>query len=153
MTKKTQQQIEQVEARLKEFWQAHANYDSQWVRNTLHNLNEFLPYIFEFKAVKRAVGTLYKDSGAKFGDLDWIDAPEHLPARELRSLPIFRLALELRAYAYYGLRLGLLDDIHDFDAFLEAVASKHVPINWGQDPETETTITAAFARQKIDFSS
>jgi hypothetical protein len=155
MSKKAENRNEQLQKRLDEFWKAHATYDSPWARNTLHHLNEMLPYIFE--KVGGGVTALYKDSGVKLADhdLDWMEAPEHGSAQELKNLPIFKLALELRAYAYYGLKLGLLNThYHNLESFLDEVAAdlRQLPPNWGQDEETEKTIKAASARAKIDHS-
>jgi len=54
---------------------------------------------------------------------------KHLPAVALRDLPIFRLALALDAYAYYGLKLPLAesDDIHTIDLFLEDLREAKAP--------------------------
>src|SRR6266404_5730106 len=135
-----------VEKRHKDFWQKHEHYDPKWVRHVLHNLNEFVPFVFPWKSVIRAMTQLYKPIEIE----DWIDAPEYLPASELRKLPLFKIALELRAYAYFGLKLKLNDP--GVDEFLDHMESGFFPREWGGDPETESTITAAYARRKLDTS-
>jgi hypothetical protein len=147
MTTKQKKDNPQVGARLKEFWNAHESYDSPWARNILHNLNEFFPFVFDWKNLERGVPLLY---GAELER--WFEGPETLSAQELRELPIFQLVLELRAYAYYGLDLGLLEALQDRDAFLELIDLELIPLQWARDSEMTDTIHAAQARRKIDFS-
>src|SRR5262245_54245652 len=104
------QQDAEVDARWNEFWQDHTNFDSSCARTVLHQLAEFLPFVFKGNAVQHGLEQLYTRSGVVCpGDWnwsnDWTDADELLPATALRPLPIFRLALALDAYAYYGLML------------------------------------------------
>jgi len=121
---------EDVEARWKEFWDDHKDFDSAWARNVLHMLSEFLPFVFKFEAVKCCVEQLYtKSIDVQFPadwdwSRDWTNADEHLPAATLRQLPIFRLALALEAYAYYGLKQITDNDFHGLDRFLEDLPSR-----------------------------
>src|SRR6266481_2150213 len=116
----------ELEVRLKEFWHDHKDFESPWARNVLHQLSEFLPFVFKFHAVRHGLEQLYTKSGVQVPPdwdwpKDWTDADEHLPVSSLRDLPIFRLALALDADAYYGLKLVLEEphDFHGLDQFLE----------------------------------
>jgi len=66
------------------------------------------------------------------------------------------LALNLDAYAYYGLKLPTAEEsrgVHDLDGFLEDRTSKIVtlfPREW-DGGVMEQTITAALARRKLDY--
>jgi hypothetical protein len=143
----------EAEARWKTFWEQHKDFDSSWARNVLHNLSEFLSFVFKFEAVSVGLKELYAKSDVKFpSDFDWkqewTDASWNLPATILRELPIFKLALALRAYAHYGI-LVEDEDIGDaFDAFL--IKSNFFPREWGWDKEMDETISAAVARHKLD---
>jgi hypothetical protein len=69
-----------------------------------------------------------------------------------KMLPIYRLDLALRAYAYYGLKLESEDTYGDHtDAFLEEWESDNsrFPLSWCREEEKEI-ITAALARSKLD---
>jgi len=145
-----------LKARWKEFWEDHKDFDSAWLRNMLHNLAEFLPFIFKFDAVGDGLTMMYRNSIGKLPpDFDWIGAEEYLSAADLSRLPGFRLALALRAYAYYGLMLEMdeSEDVHGLQAFLEHAEMDLIPIRWGGDEETERTIEAALARRKLDWNS
>ena len=78
-----------------------------------------------------------------------------LPSTTIRQLHIHRLALALRAYAYYGLKLRV-EEPHDFNGledFLndwEQESGRLFPREW-IPKEMEETITAAVARRKLDF--
>jgi hypothetical protein len=153
MTKQREKESAEVEARWAEFWNDHKNFDSPWARNILHNVSEFLPFVFKFEAVSDGLKELYTKSGARFTadfdwSRDWSEASECLAPTELDELPIFKLALALRAYAYYGLLLNA--DVFDVREFLELVELSFFPRQWGHDQETEQTIIAAFARLKLD---
>lgn len=143
----------ELKARWKEFWEDHKDFDSPWLRHMLNNLEEFLPFIFKFEAVGKGLTIMYRKSIGKLpADFDWVGAEEYLSARDLREIPGFQLALALRAYAYYGLKLKM-DDVHGLDTFLERVETGHVPVRWGGDEETERTVVAVFARSKLDWGS
>jgi hypothetical protein len=146
-----QQESSKVEERWKEFRHDHQTFDSSWARHILHNLSEFLPYVFEFDAVPVGLKQLYVKSGVKFPrDFEWEDAwPEasELPASYLSVLPIFKLALALRAYAYYGLILEILPRWQGLWDFL---GEKEIFSLWGYDKDAEQTIIAAEARYKLD---
>ncbi len=143
----------EVQARLDEFWQKHIDYDPGWVRHVLHNVNEFLPLVFERDAVKNCVKLLYAQSGAPINpESDWIEMPELASAKELRPLTASKIALELRAYAYFGVKLRLGDSSDYADDFLELYKIGRVPREWMHDADAETTIMAALARQKLDHS-
>ena len=156
----------EIEARWKDFWQDHTDFDSSWARNVLHQLSEFLPFVFKFDAVRHGLEQLYTKSDVECpADWDWsdnwTDANEQLPAATLRQLPIFRLALALDAYAYYGLKLNIEepDDSHDLFMFLDDLEERNSPSfpevitlfphEWG-GMEMEQTIAAALARRKLD---
>ena len=166
MSKRQDEESAEVEARWTEFWNESKNFDSPWARNILHQLSEFLPFVFKFDAVRHGLEQLYTRSHVKCPSdwdwsKDWTDADEHLPVSTLRQLPIFRLALALNAYAYYGLKLtpNEPDDIHGLDYFLEDLEERMAPSHpktitlfpheWG-GKEMEETITAALARRKLD---
>jgi hypothetical protein len=155
---------QEVEDRIKEFFDDHKDFESQWARNVLHNVSEFLPFVFKFDAVRHGLEQLYTESGVQCPAdwdwaTDWTSADEHLPIATLRQLPIFRLALALNAYAYYGLKLmtepgdpqgldGFLADFQERTALLSPVYALF-PYEWG-GRSMEQTITAALARQKLD---
>ena len=151
---------EEVQARWKEFWNDHKDFDLQWARNILHNLSEFLPFVFKFDAVRHGLEQFYTRSDVQYPadwdwSSDWTGADEHLPAAALRQLPIFRLALALDAYAYYGLKLED-DDFHGLGDFLVEFANRTdlvpyalFPLEWG-GRSMDQTIAAAIARQKLD---
>jgi hypothetical protein len=160
---------EEVQARWKKFWDDHKDFDSHWARNVLHSLSEFLPFVFKFDAVRHGLEQLYTRSDVQYPadwdwSTDWTDADEQLPAAALRQLPIFRLALALDAYAYYGLKLMIEEphDTHDLDTFLDDLAERTAqphpaiglfPREWGGDKAMEQTLTAALARRKLDHPS
>src|SRR4051812_46359670 len=57
---------EEVEARLKEFWDDHKNFDSDWARHILAVLTEaILPIIFKSSALHIGLEQLYLKSGVK----------------------------------------------------------------------------------------
>jgi hypothetical protein len=154
----------EVEARWKEFWHDHKDFESTWGRKVLNMLSEFLPFVFKFNAVPHGLEQLYARSEVNCPSdfLDsWTDAWEWLPSAALRQLPIFRLDLALRAYAYYGLKLRVEDppevhgpEVHGVDEFLEGWEFSYnlFPREWCGEEEKET-ITAALARVKLDHPS
>lgn len=151
MRKPTSKPKSDLQERLDEFWRVHMDYDPQWIRNVLHNVNEFLPFVFDWDAVKKVVPLLYAESRVPIDpELDWTDMPELTSAKDLLTLTIFRISLELRAYAYFGLKLQLGASIHNMDDFLDFYSLGHFPREWMHDAEVETTITAALARRKLD---
>jgi hypothetical protein len=157
MDQRQDNENEEVKARWKEFWDDHKDFDSAWARNVLHSLSEFLPFAFKFDAVRDGLEELYVKSDVQFPpDFDWsgnwTGAGLDLPAAALGQLPIFRLALALDAYAYYGLKVDE-DDFHGLEEFLDDTEEKRhalFPREWGLDEKMEQTITAAFARRKLD---
>jgi hypothetical protein len=154
MSKQRERERAELDARWKEFWDDHKAFDSAWARNILGNLSEFLPFVFKFDAVPSGLKQLYVKGGARLpADFDWsgewTDASGQLPATALGELPIFKLALALRAYAYYGLMLKI--DSFDVIEFLDYAELLYFPLQWGHDKETEQTIFAAFARAKLDY--
>jgi hypothetical protein len=63
MSKKQQAEIE---ARLKEFWDNHKDFDSGWARSILEQLSEvILPIIFQSSAVESGLEQLYVKSGVR----------------------------------------------------------------------------------------
>jgi hypothetical protein len=63
MSKKQQAE---VEARLKEFWDDHKDFDSGWARGILEELDEvILPHVFEPSAVEAGLEQLYVKSGVR----------------------------------------------------------------------------------------
>jgi hypothetical protein len=154
---------DEVEARWKQFWDEHKDFESPWARNVLHQLSEFLPFVFKFEAVGHAIAQLYTGSAPCPPDWnwkeDWSNADEHLPIATLRQLPIFRLALELEAYAYHGLKFpeDALGE-RGLDRFLEDLDQRTThpkfitlfPLEWGGGA-MEQTISAALGRHKLDF--
>jgi hypothetical protein len=63
MSKKRQAE---VEARLKEFWDDHKDFDSPWARNILDELTEvILPFVFKPSAVEIGLEQLYVKSGVR----------------------------------------------------------------------------------------
>jgi len=95
MNKSQRKESGEVEARWKKFWDDHKDFESPWARNILHQLTEFLPFVFEFDAVRHGLEQLYTRSDVKCpAEWDWSDdwtaADEHLPIAALRHLPIFR---------------------------------------------------------------
>jgi hypothetical protein len=150
----------ELDARWREFWHDHKDFDSPWSRSVLHNLAEFLPYVF--KHIAPALKQLYEDSGVPSNLLEkwaepehlaaWTDAYDWMPATALRELPIFRLDLALRAYAYYGLKTDAYYDAWDLDAILESWDSdlgSLFPREWC-GKEQQQAIMAALARRKLD---
>lgn len=144
----------EVDARWKEFWSDHRDFDSQWARNVLHRLAELLPFVFGYAAAGDGLTCSYRKSVEFPADANWNDA-EDLAASTLSKLQIFRLALALRAYAYYGLKLKIDEpyDNYGLDGFLERVALSLFPLEFGHDEETALTIEAALARRKLDYPS
>jgi hypothetical protein len=60
----SKKQEAEVEARLKEFWDDHKDFDSGWARSILERLTEIiLPIIFEPSALKIGLEQLYVKSG------------------------------------------------------------------------------------------
>jgi hypothetical protein len=156
----TRIQKAEVEAREKEFWHDHKDFESAWARNVLHNLAEFLPFVFKFDAVRHGLKQLYVRSGAQFPpdfdwQKDWSEADECLLSAGFSPLPIYRLFLALRAYAYYGLKLEidkpLIQNVDEFFTVLKTWSL--FPLDWGRDEEMTQTIAAALARQKLDERS
>jgi hypothetical protein len=63
MSKKRQAE---VEARLKEFWDDHKDFDSGWARNILEQLTEvILPIVFKSSALEIGLEQLYVKSGVR----------------------------------------------------------------------------------------
>jgi hypothetical protein len=161
MSKQRKKETAEIEARWKEFWDDHKDFDSAWARNVLHMTSESLPYIFG-PDIADGLRELSVKNGVQFPpDFDWSSdwtgafLPEYLPAAAIRQLQIFRLALALDAYAYYGLKLVDEDDRRDdfgLDQFLEVreIGLAPFPPEWGSD-EDEQRISAALARQKLDY--
>ena len=149
MSERRAKRTPEAEAREKEFWQDHENYDSEWARSLLNSLVEFVPFVFEPEALERGVPWLYQGSRVEFPpDTSWTDAHETLSAGDLIKLPIVRLALALRAYAYYGLTLDIGD--RGVDDFLSYMKMSLWPVEFSRDKDMAQTITAALARQKLD---
>jgi hypothetical protein len=148
MNKPLEKENAEVEGRWQEFWRDHEDYDYSWARSVLHDLTEWLPYVFRFEAIAHGLKELSERSGVPFELEEWTDAFEHMPASALSQLPICKLALALRAYAYYGLLLST-DQVHVLE-FLEMVEVHVVPLEWGNDDDMRQTITAALARCKLD---
>jgi hypothetical protein len=160
------QKNSEVAVRWEQFCKEHKDFDSTWARSILHNLSEFLPYVFS--AVPDGLKQLYVKSGVRFPpDFDWKEqwysASDDLPATTLRELPIFKLALAFRAYAYYGL---LLDDGIDGPGAVlgewlsypcEASSyADHPYLSFCRqwiDRETDDTISAAVGRWKLDHKT
>jgi hypothetical protein len=147
----------ELDARWREFWHDYKDFDSSWSRNVLHNLGEFLPWVFD--GMVPALKQLYEGSGVPSNLLehwadDWTDAAEWIPATALRGLRIFRLDLAVRAYAYYGLKLKV-DEPHDFwglDSVLDdwdCELGSTFPRDWCAEEE-KRAIMAALARRKLD---
>jgi hypothetical protein len=166
MNKRQEKGSEEIEARWKEFWDDHQDFESPWARTVLHQLEEFLPFVFKFDAVRHGLEQLYTRSGVQCPadwdwSHDWTSADEHLPTATLRQLPIFRLALALDAYAYYGLK-PMAEEPHDFhglDDFLDDLVERTAPPPLGDitlfphewtDRSMEQTTIAALARRKLD---
>jgi len=62
----SKKQEAEVEARLKEFWDDHKDFDSGWARSILERLTEIiLPIIFEPSALKVGLEQLYVKSGVR----------------------------------------------------------------------------------------
>jgi hypothetical protein len=156
----SKQQEAEVEARLKEFWDDHKDFDSGWARYVLNELQEFLRLVFKFSALIPGLEQLYVKSGVSIpGDEWWWDAVEQLPAAVLRPLPIFKHVLALRAYAYYGLLLQFPkeDEVSDdVFSFLDCFPRQWLippPLDEGNVPGAEdmnATFVAAEAREKLD---
>jgi hypothetical protein len=109
MNKKERKVSAEIEARWKEFWDDHKDYEPDWVRDFLMELNEDLPYVFG-PSTREALLLAYVRCGvpreaAVVGPGDDRIAPDGLPVRELFKLPIGQFALAVRAYAYYGLMM------------------------------------------------
>src|SRR5436309_3124697 len=126
MSRQQKTESGEIEARWDEFWRDHKDFDSFWARALLHDVSEFLPFVFKFDAVQDGIEQLYVKSDVHFPpdfdwSLDWTGVSEQLPATTLAQLPIFQLALALRAYAYYGLVLNIDDNFHGVFEFLEHV--------------------------------
>ena len=54
------------ERRWKDFWHDHKDFNSPWAREILHNLSEFLAFVFKFAALPAGLKQLYVRSGVKF---------------------------------------------------------------------------------------
>jgi hypothetical protein len=62
----SKKQAEEVEARLKEFWDDHKDFDSGWARRILEELDEvILPHVFAPSAVEAGLEQLYVKSGVR----------------------------------------------------------------------------------------
>jgi hypothetical protein len=153
----------ELDARWREFCHDHRDFDYPWGRAVLHQLAEFLPYVFD--GVPFGLREFYEQSGVPSNLLEnwtpsgpddpsneWTNADEWLPSAVLRQLPIFRLDLALRAYAYYGIKLvqeplelGLDEFLEDWDSKLGSL----FPRDWCGE-EQKKTIMAALARRKLD---
>ena len=138
----------EIDQRLREFWEDHRDFDPQWMRNLLHNLSEFLPFLFEYDAAGDGLRSMYAGNGIELPDGGMPDV-EDLPSPDLRRLKGTKLALALRAYAFYGLLLKV-DDFHDVFDFISHVQVGFLPSEWIHDEDGERTILAALARWKLD---
>jgi hypothetical protein len=149
----------EIEARLKEFWDDHKDFDSPWARYILGELSEMLAFVFQ--PISPGLEQLYVKSGVRVPrDFrgDWVLDADSLPAAVLSPLPIFKLALAFHAYADYGLLLQFPkgyprgDDIFEFLdrfpqwIFLPPLADDVVPLA----EDENRTIRAARARRKLD---
>jgi hypothetical protein len=148
------QKNSEVAIRWEQFWKEHKDFDSPWARSILHNLSEFLPYVFS--AVPDGLKQLYVKSGVRFpSDFDWkrqwYSASDDLPATTLRELPIFKLALSFRAYAYYGLLLD--EDAFGISQLLSDSTYLTVYRQWGADREMDDAISGAEGRWKLDHKT
>jgi hypothetical protein len=167
----------QLDARWREFWHDHKDFESRWSRDVLSNLSEFLPFVFKFDAISHGLKQFYEGSEIPSNLLEnwtalenwtshekaqcapditqgWASVSEWMPSTELRRLPIFRLDLALRAYAYYGLKLTgeePHDSYYGLDQLLEDWESDWslFPRDWCGEEEKQT-IMAALARRKLD---
>ena len=151
-----EQERANVQARWKEFWNDHQTFNSPWARNILHSLSEFLGFVFKFEALLPGLKQLYVASGVQFPDdfdweCDWTNMLADLPAANLAVLPIFKCAIALRAYAYYG--LVVRKEEIDVFSFLDVLEESFIPRQWGNDDETEQTIHAALGRRKLDYKT
>jgi hypothetical protein len=151
----SKKQEAEVEARLKEFWDDHKDFDSAWARDILVELDAMLPFVF--KEVPD-LEQLYLKSGVRIpDDVAWDDAAELLPAAVLSPLPIFKYALALSAYADYGLILqfpkedGILEV--DIWEFINRVPRWAIQPAWAEGVRGVNKyrgIIAAQARRKLD---
>jgi len=107
----------EIEARWKEFWADHKDYEPDWVRDFLMELNEDLPFVFGASS-SEALMLMYERSGipresvqgsVPVGQGSSAVTPDALSAHEVFKLPIGKFALGVRAYAYYGLLPDWLD--------------------------------------------
>lgn len=142
----------EIQARWKMFQDAHRDYDPSWIRSLLHRYGEFSPLLFGFTAVKEMLTLGFETCRVDLTETDCFDASETLRVSELAKLPIYQLALGLRAYSHYGLELPDVDgrDIHalgeEFDLGL-------FPGQWARDEELTQLLLARRARLKIDEPS
>src|ERR1700730_363933 len=153
----------EIEARLKEFWDAHKDFDSAWARYILDELSEvILPWVFKPSAAEDGLEQLYEKSGVRVPPEHDVYEGSSLPAAVLSPLPIFKYDLALRAYADYGLLLQIPEDgIRGEDIFYFIL--ERFPRHWIM-PQTlfdegfvqpwaedmSRIITAAQARRKLD---
>ena len=61
----------EVDARWKEFWHDHKDFEPAWARFILNYLSEFLTFVFNFDAVRHGMEQLYVKSGECPSDWDW----------------------------------------------------------------------------------
>jgi hypothetical protein len=142
-----QQESSKVEERWKEFWRDHQTFDSAWARDVLGSLSEYLSYIFKSDAVAPGLKQLYVISGVKLPRNE--EPNQNSPASALSVLPIFKVALALRAFAYYGLKLDT-DTQLEITEFLDLDTPLIVG---GYDEDTKQTVRAGQARWDLDASS
>ncbi|MEY9722162.1 hypothetical protein ABIA22_004716 [Sinorhizobium fredii] len=142
----------QVEEIWRKFWDDHKDFDPRWVRNVLHDVAERLPFVFAYEAVREGLTVMCLGSGVELPpDFDGLSADEDLPISSLEKLPIYRIYLAVRAYAFYGLKLEDADlEPHDWEAFLDEADSGRLPLQWLRDEEAKRSLTAARARLKLD---
>ncbi|AJC79805.1 hypothetical protein IE4803_CH02616 [Rhizobium etli bv. phaseoli str. IE4803] len=141
----------QVENTWRRFWDDHKDFDAKWVRHVLHNLAEYLPFVFEYEAAKEGFTTMLEKSRVELlSDFDWTIAGEDLPVSALEKLRIYRLYLAVRAYAFYGLKLEDSNRAADWETFLDMADLGMTTQSWLRDEEAKRSFSAARARLKLD---
>ena len=161
MTEREAEESAEVEARWKEFWADHKDYDPSWVPEFLGELREDLPFVFGNSAYEAFV-LMYERNGVELpkGPPDVASYHPQLTPRELYKLPIGQFAFGVRAYAYYGVWPHWLDSPdRDFGEYLSAFGRGMFAAGWSlfgnetpddNDIDDRRAIIAAFARQKLD---
>ncbi len=150
MSDKMDKAKSQVEDIWQQFWDDHKDFDSSWVRSVLHGLAEFLPFVFVDAG--EGYAKMLKGSEVELPpDFDWTSAGEDLPLPSLQKLPIYRIYLAMRAYAFYGLKLiNDADLARDWQELLEEEERGSFPPFWLRDEEAKRSFAAARARLKLD---